>query len=149
MPISLRESIARGATPLPEDALLQSRSALLADADRDLVRAVLFFGQPTRMLARLGHTNARTIQRRVHQLLRHMQSERFLVAGRILDKLTPDQSLVAKYHICQRQTARRTAERMGTTPHRVRRLIYEVDAIVNGVIARKQASGPMPWGILP
>ena len=149
MPISLRESIARGATPLPEDALLQSRSLLLSDEDRDLVRAVLLFGQPTRMLARQGHTNARTIQRRVHQLLRHMQSERFLVAARIQDKLTPEQALVAKYHVCQRQTARQTAQRMQVKLHRVRRLIYEVDAIVNGVIARRKASGPMPWGILP
>jgi DNA-directed RNA polymerase specialized sigma24 family protein len=128
MPLTLRESICRSKRLPRDDEVLMGRAELLAPCDRDLVDAVLVRGQPTSSIARLMGVTRRVVRDRVHRLSRLLVSRRFLDAARALPYLSPEDGALARLRFCSGLTHAQLCQRLGLTPHRLRRRLDRLSA---------------------
>lgn len=130
MALSLKESIARCQRIASDDQIVTGRSKLLGRADRVLVRAVWIDNQSTRQVAALLGVTRSCVRQRVRRIVKHMHSEDFLAAARLLPELTGRHALVARLHFCQGLSCRAAADKTGIPYHEFRRLVDEVKGIM-------------------
>ena len=130
MALSLKESIARRHKTISDDQIIVGRSELLAPPDRVLVRAVWIDNQPTRQVASLAGVTPSCVRQRIRRIVKHMHSEDFLAAARLLPELTGRHALVARLHFCQGLSCRAAADKAGIAYHEFRRLVDEVKGIM-------------------
>jgi len=126
MALSLKESIARYHKTVSDDQIIVGRSELLDRADRVLVRAVWIDNQSTRQVASLVGVSPSCVRQRIRRIVKHMHSEDFLAAARLLPELTGRHALVARLHFCQGLSCRAAADKTGIPYHEFRRLVDEV-----------------------
>lgn len=130
MALSLKESIARYHKTISDDQVIVGRSELLGRADRVLVRAVWIDNQSTRQVASLVGVTRSCVRQRVRRIVKHLHSEDFLAAARLLPELTGRHALVARLHFCQGLSWRAAADKTGIAYHEFRRLVDEVKGIM-------------------
>jgi DNA-directed RNA polymerase specialized sigma24 family protein len=130
MALSLKESIARYHKAISDDQIIVGRSELLGRADRVLVRAVWVDNQSTRQVASLVGVTPSCVRQRIRRIVKHMHSEDFLAAARLLPELTGRHALVARLHFCQGLSCRAAADKAGIPYHEFRRLVDEVKGIM-------------------
>lgn len=130
MALSLKESIARYHKTISDDQIIVGRSELLDRADRVLVRAVWIDNQSTRQVASLVGVTRSCVRQRVRRIVKHLHSEGFLAAARLLPELTGRHALVARLHFCQALSCRAAADKTGIPYHEFRRLVDEVKGIM-------------------
>jgi len=141
MALQLTEHLIEGGKlPRSSDVLL-SRAEHLAEADRELVEAVLMRGQSVRSLARLTGVGRHTLRRRLHRLCRHLTSPRFLDAARALRHLTPEDADLARRRFCQRQPLSRLARDLEISSHLLRRRLDRISAQIALLARARHASG--------
>ena len=130
MALSLKESIARYRKIVSDDRTITGRSKLLRRADRVLIQAVWIDNQSTKQVASLVGVSPSCVRQRIRRIVRHMHSEDFLAAARVLPELTGRHALVARLHFCQGFSCRAAADRAGIPYHEFRRLVDEVKGIM-------------------
>ncbi len=138
MPTSLKESLGRRRAALPDEAVLKSRLGHLPRADGDLMRAVLLWRQPTRVLAQQAGVSQRSIQRQVHKLMERVLSPRFVCVTRAIKLVSPLQARFAVLSVCHGLSLPAVARRMDLRPHAARRLACEIEGILNGMLGLKE-----------
>lgn len=130
MALSLKESIARCQRIIADDQIITGRSELLGRADRALVWAVWIDNQSTRQVASLVGVSPSCVRQRVRRIVKHIHSEDFLAAARLLPELSGRHALVARLHFCQGLSCRAAAAKAGIPYHEFRRLVDEVKGIM-------------------
>ena len=130
MALSLKESIARGQWIVSDDQIITGRSKLLGRTERVLVHAVWIDNQSTRQVASLVGVTPSCVRQRIRRIVKHMHSEDFLAAARLLPELTGRHALVARLHFCQGLSCRAAADKTGIPYHEFRRLVDEVKGIM-------------------
>jgi DNA-directed RNA polymerase specialized sigma24 family protein len=140
--LTLKDHIARGMRPEPDEQILLARSALLPPRDQDLVLAVWLHGQPVRMLAGMSRSSPAAIRRRVRLLVRRLHSRDFVAVARLLRRLNPQQVAVARAHFLHGLSQRATARTTNLTYHRTRCLIKEVRGAMGAAVAEPPTGRP-------
>jgi len=133
MPRTLRYSLlVRFGYPrfLADDGLLESRMGFLAEADRDLIHAGLVVGHPIMQMARMLGVTPRRVRHRVQRLVERMNSPVFVGASRAVHLLNRLQTKVARIHIFEGHSLRRTADEAGVSVETVRRVLAEIAGLV-------------------
>ena len=128
---TFKDSIARCLKLESDDQVVLGRAALLPSADRDLIVAVWTYRTPVRILADMAGVTPASIRARVRGLIRRLHSRHFLSAARVLHRLNDPQAVVARLHLLGGHSLRATAEAAGLHYHRVRRLVSEVQGIID------------------
>lgn len=133
MPVSLRENLQTQHRLPRNDAVLMGRAELLAPDERDLIEAILIRGQKTTSIARLMGIPAKRLRQRMHRISRRLSSRSFLRAARALAYLPADEARLAQWYFCQRIPRRELRDRLGLTPHQLRRRIDRLSAQIDAI----------------
>jgi DNA-directed RNA polymerase specialized sigma24 family protein len=133
MTLPLTEGTCLAKEPLKIDARVLGRAELLAEGDRELIRAVLVHGQSAASVARMMRTPPRTIQARVRRLTRRITSRTFLEAARALPYLSPADAALARMRYCQGATYGDLCRDVKLTLHQVRRNLDRIAAQVETI----------------
>ncbi len=139
MPLSLRENIAQTREIPRSDAVIMGRAELLAQADRDLIEAVLIRNQSAASLARIMGVPERRVQRRVHRLMERLTGREFLDAARALDYLGETDARIARLRFCQGLPLRRISLMLNLSYHRLRRRVDRISAEIAALRKYQQA----------
>jgi len=133
MPRTLRHSLlVRFDYPpfLADDGLLESRAGFLAQTDQDLIHAALIAHQPVMAMARMLGVTPRQVRHRVERLVERMNSPVFAGSAHAMHLLNRLQTQVAKTHIFEGRSLRRTAQEMSVSVETVRRVLAEIAGLV-------------------
>jgi len=145
MALSLRENVCRTRQLPIADDLLMARAELLAQKDRELIRAVMVSGMTMAAVARLTGMNERTVRYRVRRLGRKLASRRFLNAARSLPYLSEADARIARFHYCEGLSGRRLARQEGMSFHLLRRRLDRIRAEID-TIAKLTTGGAARQG---
>ncbi len=115
-----------------DHAVLEARTELLDPADRNLLRAVLIYDQPTNVVAEVNRSNLQTVRYRVRRLIARIGSPQFVGAARSLKFFNAEQTAVARCHILQGKSFQDTVAATGLPYHTVRRVLAEINVIIDG-----------------
>ena len=150
MALTLRENIC-SASRLPRDTdVLIARADLLASEDRELVAAVMVRGQTAVSVSRMMGVSPRKVTNRIKRLAARLTSRRFLDAARALPYLPPEDAKLASLRFCAGLSERKLAEKLGSSPHYVRRHLDRITAQIAMIrrIRRGQDKGRAAWQTL-
>ena len=118
---------------LNDHAVIEARTALLDPEDRNLLRAVLIYNQPTKVIAQINRTSPAAVRHRVRRLIARISSPQFVGAARSLGLFNAEQAAVARCHILQAKSLQATVAATSLPYHTIRRLLTEVAGIIEGV----------------
>jgi len=123
-----------------DHAVIEARTELLDPADRNLLRAVLIYNQPTKVVAEVNRSSPSSVRYRVRRLIARIGSPQFVGAARSLKFFNAEQTAVARCHILQGKSFQDTVATTGLPYHAVRRVLCEVNAIINGLAKSRKES---------
>ena len=145
MPLTLRENSLRSTGNrrdksgfLSDQSVVEARTDLLDPDDRNLLRAVLIYNQPTKVVAQINRTTLPVIRHRIRRLIARISSQQFVSVARSLHLLNDEQSTVVKYHILQGKSLQATVDATSLQYHTIRRVLAEVDGIVAGLVKAEE-----------
>ncbi len=145
MPLTLKENFLRSVGTrrdksgfLSDQSVIEARTNLLDPEDRNLLRAVLIYNQPTKVVAQINRTNTSIIRRRIRRLIVRISSPQFVSVARSLHLLNDEQFTVVKYHILQGRSLQATVDATSLRYHTIRRVLAEVDGIVAGLVKAEE-----------
>jgi DNA-directed RNA polymerase specialized sigma24 family protein len=145
MSLGLKDFAQRNATIVPDEQIVTSRSELLGEADRGLLRAVWVYHQPIPQVSRLSGVSERTVRRRASRLVRRIYSQRFLCAARLLPVVKPDRAAVLRARFLQGLPVRHTAEATGIPYDKVRRIVLELEGMITALCGLEgRPTAPLP-----
>ncbi|MDY7011735.1 MAG: hypothetical protein SVV80_13440, partial [Planctomycetota bacterium] len=108
--------------------------------DRNLLRAVLIYNQPTKVVAEINRTSPSSVRYRVRKLIERISSPQFVGAARGLMFFNEEQAAVARYYILQGKSLRDTVATTGLPYHSVRKALSEVNGIIDGLACSQKKS---------
>ena len=145
MPLTLKENFLRSVGTrrdksgfLSDQSVIEARTNLLDPEDRNLLRAVLIYNQPTKVVAQINRTSTSIIRRRIRRLIVRISSPQFVSVARSLHLLNDEQFTVVKYHILQGRSLQATVDATSLRYHTIRRVLAEVDGIVAGLVKAEE-----------
>ena len=145
MPLTLKETVLRSTGNrrdksgfLSEQSVVEARTDLLDPDDRNLLRAVLIYNQPTKMVAQINQASPSVIRHRIRRLIARISSPQFVSVARSLHLLNDEQFTVVKYHILRGMSLQATVEATSLRYHAIRRVLAEVDGIVAGLVKAEE-----------
>lgn len=145
MPLTLKENFFRSTGNrrdksgfLSDQSIIEARTDLLEPDDRNLLRAVLIYNQPTKVVAQVNRTSPSVIRHRIRRLIARISSPQFVSVARSLHLLNDEQFAVVKYHILRGMSFHATAEATSLRYHTIRRVLAEVDGIVAGLVKAEE-----------
>ena len=145
MPLTLKENFLRSTANrrdksgfLSDQSVIEARTELLDPDDRNLLRAVLIYNQPTKVVAQINRTTPSVIRHRIRRLIARISSPQFVSVARSLHLLNAEQFTVVKYHILRGMSLQATAGATSLRYHAIRRVLAEVDGIVAGLVKAEE-----------
>lgn len=151
MPLTLKETAFRSdrnrcgnAGFLGDPAIIEARTELLDPEDKNLLRAVLIYNQPTKVVAEINRTRPSSVRYRVRRLIERIGSPQFVGTARSLGLFNAEQTAVARCHILQGKTLQATVATTGLPYHTVRRVLCEINGIIDGLRKSREPSPPPP-----
>ncbi len=140
MPLTLKETCLVSAENnrdklgfLNDHAVIKARTELLDPADRNLLRAVLIYNQPAKVVAEINRIRPSAVRYRVRKLIARISSPQFVCAARSMGLFNAEQAHVARCHILQGKSLQATVATTGLPYHTIRRLLTEIAGIIEGV----------------
>lgn len=134
MPLQLKENLCRYRQLPRSDAILIGRAELLRSEERELLEAVLVYGQKVRSIAGMLGVTPRSLRSRIHRIVCRLTSKSFLNAGRALPYLADDDREIARMRFCQGMSQRRIGSKLGITEHALRRRMDCVNAQIETIL---------------
>ncbi len=133
MALTLRENIC-SARKLPKDQdVLMGRAELLCSDDRELLEAIMIRGQTVGSVSHMMGMSPRRVANRVRKLSARLSSRRFLDAARALRYLSRSDATVARLRFCQGLSERQLSQKLGLSPHAVRRRVDQLSAQIAAI----------------
>ncbi len=133
MALTLRENIC-SARKLPKDQdVLMGRAELLCSDDRELLEAIMIRGQTVGSVSHMMGMSPRRVANRVRKLSARLSSRRFLDAARALRYLSRSDATVARLRFCEGLSERQLSQKLGLSPHAVRRRVDQLSAQIAAI----------------
>ena len=129
---------------LDDQAVIEARTELLDRVDRNLLRAALIYNQPTKIIAQMNRITPSTVRYRIRKLIARIGSAQFVGAARSQGLFNAEQAAVARHHVLQGKSLRATVAATGLPYHTIRRVLAEVDGIIDGMSKAQEKYPSLP-----